>query len=547
MTTVALLRAKLAGTTFLSGASFRQLRERDQLWVVPLAAVGICVAVGGLVYMLYANYRGIATIGLTLGQPELPLYVATLVTWVFVLLVGFPVVLSVQYLSRDGQLLACLPIPAHRIVAANLWILYGYSVPVALCTFVPGIVAAGSVMPVGVGFITSAILVTATVPFVPLAVAALLVCGVTRLVNLSRYRTVLEALGMALLVAIIVVLQLVLSRSAVNGLLEGDVPAEITTLVLRIQSAIPPARWVALAFIPSRLVMLLVTLATAAGSFLCANWVTQLGYLHQLSEQATTKRRTHRLSAWGLPRPRTPFRALIARELKIIASNSSFLFESVAEVLIFPLLLAIFRFSMPRELMNQILPLITDSRHTLPIATFVLLLMAGVNSVTSAAISREGKLFDLSLSLPVGGRVQVSGKLATYYLMFWPAFAANCVIAISILRAPWWHALGAIAAGTPFLLLVGAVTIYTDVRRPLLNWNHPQQAVKQNMNVVIGMGLAIVAIAGGALPALGAGLLGASVGIVMVVGGGVASAACVVALRLVLSYAEKRYAQAFAS
>lgn len=32
------------------------------------------------------------------------------------------------------------------------------------------------------------------------------------------------------------------------------------------------------------------------------------------------------------------------------------------------------------------------------------------------------------------------------------------------------------------------------IRRPHLTWNHPQQAVKQNLNVLIGMGIAIVAV-----------------------------------------------------
>ncbi|MFW5783015.1 MAG: hypothetical protein ACOCY8_00715, partial [Spirochaetota bacterium] len=128
MRTISLLRAKIEGTTFLGGG-FERLRERDQAWVVPVAVVGILVAVVGFVVLLYQNYRGMAMLGVQAGVPDLIFYVAIVAGWAIVLILGFPVAISVLYFSRDTRLLASLPIPAHRIVAANAGLLYLYGLP----------------------------------------------------------------------------------------------------------------------------------------------------------------------------------------------------------------------------------------------------------------------------------------------------------------------------------------------------------------------------------------------------------------------------------
>ena len=544
MTVTALLKHKLSATTVFSGASLRQLRQRDQLWILPLAGVGIVVALGGFVYMAFVNYQGFAALGAAVGRPELALYIATVVTWVLVFLVGFPVVLSVLYFSRDLRLLAALPLREWSIVLANLGQIYLYALPVAMVTFIPAIVASTGAVQFGAAFVVSTVLHVVTLPLVPLALSALVVSLLMRLVNLGRYRTALEALGMVMVVGVIIVFQMVISRTAIEGMSGGGVPQAMFDLVLRIASAVPPAEWVARSFLAGQPGSLLLSLALSVAAFGAGAWVVQLGYLRLIASQSAVPRRSARRGTLELPRGRSPMRALVGRELKLISSNSTFLFESVGEVLIFPLILVIFRVSLPAEFIDEFMPALTGAPYLLAILAGVLLLMAGINSVSSAALSREGRSFDLSLTLPLSGGAQVTAKLLTYYGLFLPAFALNSVLAVSLLRLPWWNAVVLFAAGAPVVVLVGAATISVDIRRPVLDWNHPQQAVKQNMNVLTGMGLAIVSVVGVAAPAVGAALLGASVWLVLAAAAVVATVAAIIVLRTVRRYADRRYSVA---
>ena len=570
MRTLSLLKAKLEGTTFFGGG-FRGLRERDQLWVVPVAVAGVAVGLATLVFLLYQNYRGMALLGAAMGTPALSIYLAVVAGWALIFILGFPIAISVLYFSRDTRLLASLPIPAYRIVAANSGLLYLYSLPIALLFFVPALVAsqgvltgvagaaagsAGSATAAGVATAAGAALspvaywllgalIVLMLPVVPLALAVCVVTLVTRLVNLSRFRTVLETLGMVLVVLVLVGTQLVLSRSLAAGDGSLALTEHMQAIVARLYDAVPPARWYAGAFIPGGFPTLLGALAgtllLGAGAILAV----QAGYLRQLSNQTVTRTRRTGAAPAAMPAPRAPLRALLGRELKVLTSNSTFLFESAGELLVFPIILGILRLSTPAEVLGEIMPVVEQTDYLLPLLTVALVLLAGINTVSSAALSREGRTFDLSLTLPLPGSTQVTAKVLIYVMLFGSAMLLNAVLAVWILARPWWYVPLIFVAALPFVWLIGVTTIYADIRRPLLRWNHPQQAVKQNMNVLLGMGIAIVALATAAAPAAMLAARGAPSPAVMLLGSGFALVAAWVISGFVSRYADRRYALAF--
>jgi ABC-2 type transport system permease protein len=273
--------------------------------------------------------------------------------------------------------------------------------------------------------------------------------------------------------------------------------------------------------------------------------IVQGGFVRQIIESGSVRGGSHHTASTGLPEPHSPMQALIRRELRLMTSNSTFLFESIGELAVFPILLLVFRFSMPGEAMDEIRPLLQNNDVLVPALFGVLLLLAGINTITAAGLSREGKSFNLSLSIPVPGRVQAGAKIITYLILFGGAFVVNAAIAVSITQLSWWLVPLYSVAALPFLVLIGSVTLAADVRRPLLNWTHPQQAVKQNMNVLVGMGLAIVALAVVGAPAALSLMLGARPLVALFAAVAAALVIGSLALRAVLRYADRRYGNAF--
>jgi ABC-2 type transport system permease protein len=61
-------------------------------------------------------------------------------------------------------------------------------------------------------------------------------------------------------------------------------------------------------------------------------------------------------------------------------------------------------------------------------------------------------------------------------------------------RIPFISTVMAVILSAVALVPISAVGIYIDLKRPKLIWNNPQEAIKQNFNVVIAMLLGFVLV-----------------------------------------------------
>jgi ABC-2 type transport system permease protein len=124
-----------------------------------------------------------------------------------------------------------------------------------------------------------------------------------------------------------------------------------------------------------------------------------------------------------------------------------------------------------------------------------LILFTCITTVSSTSISREGKGFALSLSLPLSGREQIKAKMFFHLLFFYPSFLLNILLVYLLLNLDPIHLLYIIPGGIILMGVTFLGDILFDLKRPLLDWNHPQQAMKQNMNAIAGMGMSLLIIA----------------------------------------------------
>jgi ABC-2 type transport system permease protein len=157
-----------------------------------------------------------------------------------------------------------------------------------------------------------------------------------------------------------------------------------------------------------------------------------------------------------------------------------------------------------------------------------IVVMATMAPASSSAFSREGRHFWLSKIIPVEPRLQVRGKLAQAYAVI--GFAVVLVSAVGCLWLGWrWAEVFTVAlAGLVGSLPPVVLGLAVDLWRPYLSWENPQQAIKQNLNVFLGMVTGGAAVAGlvqlvRVLLAWGHGLLPAltGAGTVALVAGGV--------------------------
>jgi ABC-2 type transport system permease protein len=523
----------------------RELVRRERLWVLPIAVLGTLAGLAAYTFMLVGVYRGLLAAGAASGHPEVVMFYALLGSWAFLLVTAIPLALSVLYYSGDLRMLLALPLRPLQIVTAKAALLYLYCMPVNILFLVPALWLYLGAVGASAAAVVSAAVHLLVSPLFPLAVAGLLVQGLVKAVNLSRWRVALEVAGMGVGVALVLGLQVLLSRTTLASITGGTFEAldQLPDLSGALARALPPVAWAARGFLPSAGPVPLVSsvaLTAAAGGL--ALLLAPLGFQRDVTEHRQSGRARRGAAAARTTAARGATRALLGREWAVLASSSTYLFEAFGEMLVLPLLLGVYSILIPKQFVGQAMGFITASPLSSLIILAVLCLMTSLTTVSATSISREGRLFAISLSLPAAGRTQVGAKLLLHMLLFTSAFLVDLAICAVVFRFPLVSLAFMLPAGVALQLVSFSAGMFFDLKRPLLKWSHPQQAMKNNMNAMAGIGVSFAVVAG--LGGVCAALLAAGVGPFLV--GCIAAAAAValaaVSLPLLLSYADRRYA-----
>jgi ABC-2 type transport system permease protein len=457
--------------------------------------------------MIVGVYRSLLAAGSAAGHPEMLFFSALLGSWAFLFVTAIPLALSVLYYSSDLRMLLTLPVSPFRIVGAKALLLYLYCLPVNLLLMVPALWLSAGASGFSPALVVSGLLSLVVYPVLPLSLATLLVLGLMKVVNLSRYRVALEVAGMAVGIVLVVGLQVVLSRSTISVFQGGGGQplSGFTAVYAGLARALPPVAWAAVGFVAGAgplpiLGAVLVTAILLAAALLLA----PLNFLHDVTERREPAVRAGRLlraDAASLAcrvAPHGIVRRLVGREWSILSSNSTFIFEAIGELLVLPLLLGVYGLIIPRQYLGAAMTFITGMPGLGPALMGVLVLMTSLTTFSSTSISREGRLMGLSLAIPVSGRTQVKAKLCLHILFFSTAYLVDCAIMWVLFRFPLVALVFMVPGGIALQVAAFVPGMYFDLKRPILKWTHPQQAMKNNMNAMSGIGAstAVVAVVG---------------------------------------------------
>jgi len=526
--------------------------------MLPLGIAGLGVLGVTFVLMLVGMYAGVLELGIRTETPELVFFVATLFTWFVLVFLGIAVVMSVFYFSSDIPGLIPLPIPAREVIGAKFVVLLLYSYIFCAVSFLPALFVYCARVGPSAYVILSGLVNFVLLPVVPAAVAVMFVFVLNRLISFSRHRMLLEVLGNSFFLAVFVGFQLVSRR-----VVAGNDPQKMAELLFEkgnlfalLGKLMPPARLIAASIAGGSapglylLGVLLVAGAVCLGMVVLGERVFYKGFIIQ-SQVAERPRRgagaggiSRLMEQSGFLSVRSGILALVSREWAILRSNSTFLFQSFSEVVLFPLLLVIFRLSAENPL-DSLPASFRESDAWSLCCGAVAVMLCGISSIYPSSVSREGSLFGLSLTLPVRGGAQAVAKLLFGLQFTLGAYLLDLVLLMAIFRMSPSSLVYVIPMGLAALVFFASAGVLVDVHRPLLNWSHPQQAMKSNMNVLIVMGVDFLTIVAVGTAAVGLVMAGLAPWEVALVTTGVFAALDFLVLRSLVKSADSRYSYGF--
>jgi len=189
--------------------------------------------------------------------------------------------------------------------------------------------------------------------------------------------------------------------------------------------------------------------------------------------------------AWGA---RSPFKALVLREHRLFVRTPVYLMNVLPVAVIIPVIAVLPLITPGKQIpVDRITPFLAAYPFVKLVIAAITTFIAGSLPLAASALSREGRLFFISQLIPASPRDQVKAKfwyiLGVNFLCTLPFF----VLAIVVAHLRPFDILALVILGLAATAAVTELGIVIDLLRPFFDWDNPQRAVKNNLNVLFAM------------------------------------------------------------
>jgi ABC-2 type transport system permease protein len=506
---LSLLKVQLKTNFGTSVLKYQLTHERKKIWVGILILLSIIVGIGSLLSLYTLIMYGLFKAGQSIGRPEMMLTIAFLIGQIFVLFFGIFYVLSAFYFSKDLSFLVPLPLKPRQILGSKMIVLVINEYLTMIPFLLPALIIYGNGTGQNLFYWFKALLLLLASPAIPLILDALFVIILMRFVNVRKNKDLFTVIGGLFALLLAVGINFVAQRipeGHEQQYLQNILTSQ-TGLIEEIGSKFPPSIWATLGLVQhgwQSSGYLALFLGTAILLFIALLGLgNQIFYKGLLSGVEVTRKRKS-LTRSELDRHYSnttgPIWAIYRREWRILLRTPMYALNGLAGAFIGPLL-AIMTLVIPGQSpQTKMLFSLLHKPETAPFITLgglgLMLFTAGMNVAASTSISREGSTFWISKLIPTPPRDQI---LAKFYQAM--AISVIAVLSTSLVLGIFVHISWPRLALLFFMGILGsiplsALNLMMDLLRPKLVWNSEQEAIKQNMNSILGMLIALVVLAG---------------------------------------------------
>lgn len=497
----AFLKMQLNVNYGFSALKYRFTREKKKTWEPILIGAVILVSLLPMLALYTAMMLALFAAGTVTKQPEMILTIAFMFSQIVILIFGLFYIMGTFYFSKDLETYVPLPLKPYEVIGGKFAVVmineYLTSMPILL----PPIIIYGIGTSQGILYWLKGLVLLAAVPVLPLTVAALLIMVLMRFVNLRRYKDLLAVVGGLLaLFAGVGVNMIVQKVPKTSEEIQNYVNSGFVDLI---GSRFPPSIWATRALSENGLPglgYLLLFVGACVLLFALLLWLSNLVFYKALLAGQEVSRKKKSLTTEQMDKQyekvSNPVFAMAGREWKLLVRTPIYLLNGLAGVVIGPILvITMFMVRGSDPEITEMFKQISDPSimpYVLLGGLGLMLFTSGMNLVASTSLSREGQTIWITKMIPVSARQQVNSKLIVSMLASALGVFTTGLIMVGFFKLPVLWVIGAVVVGLIASVPMVALSLLLDVFHPKLIWNSEQEAIKQNMNGVLGMLLSIL-------------------------------------------------------
>ena len=472
--------------------------------------------------LMMSFYSVMLSIGLTgplLALDQENLYLSLISTIIPILILLFGVLQSITTLYHDTSLeaLLVLPVKPSVVIAAKMTQAF---LPVALSIFLftfPGLVAHGVISGRPWLFYPQALFYVPLSLIAPYAVVISLLLIVMRYTkfarNKDRFQMVTSIIFIVLSLAFVFLIQTMPDSDTGYILLLQQ--KGVIVLVNSANRFIPSA-WLGTTMLANAsnwstllcgVLLLAFDVLLLVILFALANRLYLPGALGVKGNASSRQRSSKRPLSRSL-RKRSPYRAIVSQEWRLLIRTPAFFTQTILPVLLLPPFFAIMFFVVfTRELpidinlthLSEIFFQTELWKESLWIVALVLAgissFLSGTNTISATAISRQGKDFFYTKTMPVHAKTQLLAWLTPGFIVMILIWALIITVIGIVFQPPFLFILFVIFFALINGTLPQLVTLFVDLKQPMLDWENELQAVKNTKSVMVSaIGLFVYAL-----------------------------------------------------
>ena len=426
---------------------------------------------------------------------------------------GLIYVISIFYYSSDIEKLLPLPLKADEIIGAKLLVTAVYEYLFFLVLVMPPLVVYAIWDGSSFAFYVALIVVVAVLPIIPLCLASILVMLIMRFTPLARNKDRFNLFSSVLI--IVLALSFTFFSQSAARISEGDLIdiiqsgsgsiASLTTILFPGTSFASNALTLAVSNVTAMLGQLGLLMVVAAGSLVITMILARKLYFKGVIGLNASSTGRRRLAAADLDRSRfthSAFWTYVLKDARILVRTPIFFMNNVVMNFLWPVffIIPVLGGSEGEGLDEGIRMLRsevfagdrTGAGLVLAIIFAMFLFVSGVNGITESALSREGKIFYFMKIVPMSWFRQLMAKITVGILFSLAGALIPLILLVVFVQPPLWFVLAILAILPGAVLLPNLSGIIFEMFWPKLNWDNEQKAVKQNLNVLYGILLAML-------------------------------------------------------
>ena len=422
-------------------------------------------------------------------------YIMCIFTFIF----SFSVLLNEMYFSNDIEKILPLPIQPVNIISSKFTICFILENIIQILVILSGIVGYVIALKLNVLNIIMALLQIITIPLIPMLYTAIICVLIMHFTKFIRNKENVKKLSI-----IVVLLLFVLICLFVNQIKDFNFELYLQNFVngdhkfLNVMNIIFPHIDMFADTITNASILSLVKYIFVNGVYVYIFvFLSKKLYFNSVIDLTSKNNNTNKSSTDILKKSikKNVIISYLSKEIKILFRSPIFLINCIIINIIWPFIVyVLYQIGTINYSIDKILYLISvnDEKTKIILMLFVFgisVLVTSMNSIASTSFSREGKNFEFIKYIPLSYNKQWFIKFLTSFIISFVGINFYLILFYIFLDLNLFMIIELILISILSISFVSLIGIYIDSVQPKLYWDDENNALRENYNTFISMGI----------------------------------------------------------